>query len=294
MQKILLLLLFFLLNGCSLNSLLALGEVDKVQVVKYTPYLKHHRAYFTRTHLKPMKNGKKYLYLYNSKQKDLAILFHRKNQYILYSLSKPNKKLFTFIEDRNTRYYHVLKSLKRKGYRLASPHKVGYTSRVGLRRYKGIKTLLVEAKDYTRLKEIYEKAIRTYDAKAVKPIQTILPKPLIYAYYERYRKRAKSKKQLEQLQIIASKLQLNSAITISSDPQEKTEDEVQKELERERKQELEREREEEHKKRRTVLKEERLLREGSLEELITAYKTNKDPRYKKRILILMKEVQENK
>jgi len=69
---------------------------------------------------------------------------------------------------------------------------------------------------------------------------------------------------------------------------------VQKELERERKQELEREREEEHKKRRTVLKEERLLREGSLEELITAYKTNKDPRYKKRILILMKEVQENK
>jgi len=219
MQKILLLLLFFLLNGCSLNSLLALGEVDKVQVVKYTPYLKHHRAYFTRTHLKPMKNGKKYLYLYNSKQKDLAILFHRKNQYILYSLSKPNKKLFTFIEDRNTRYYHVLKSLKRKGYRLASPDKVGYTSHVGLRRYKGIKTLLVEAKDYTRLKEIYEKAIRTYDAKAVKPIQTILPKPLIYAYYERYRKRAKSKKQLEQLQIIASKLQLNSAITIPSDPQ---------------------------------------------------------------------------
>ncbi len=349
MRNILLILFFFVLNGCSLNSLLVLGEVDKVQVVKHTPYVKHHRAYFTRTHLKPMKNGKKYLYLYNAKEKDLAILFHRKNQYILYSLSQPNKKALTVKEDRRTKYHHILRSFKRKGYRLTSTHKVGYTSRIGLRRYKGIKTLLVEVVDYSRLKEIYEKAIRTYDAKAIRSIKTTLPKPLIYPYYERYHRQAKNKKQLEQLQIIAAKLQFYSAISIPSASQKKAEEEVQKELKREREQELERERErnlekkrEEERKREneiskkraesyhyyskeasfdeldtylsrggardhltynqynklkerhTALKKERVLHEGSLEELISAYKINKDPRYKKRILILMKEVQESK
>jgi hypothetical protein len=40
------------------------------------------------------------------------------------------------------------------------------------------------------------------------------------------------------------------------------------------------------------LEEEELLREGSLEELIAAYKENKDPRYKAKILLLMKKVHE--
>ncbi len=42
------------------------------------------------------------------------------------------------------------------------------------------------------------------------------------------------------------------------------------------------------------LKEEKLLQDGSLEEVITAYKRNKDPRYKTRSLELMKKAQESR
>jgi len=35
-----------------------------------------------------------------------------------------------------------------------------------------------------------------------------------------------------------------------------------------------------------------MLKDGSLEELISSYKTNKNPKYKKRILELMKEAQQ--
>ncbi len=47
------------------------------------------------------------------------------------------------------------------------------------------------------------------------------------------------------------------------------------------------------KRRKKLLTKEKLFNEGSLEELISAYKINKDPKYKKRILTLMKNTQEN-
>ena len=45
--------------------------------------------------------------------------------------------------------------------------------------------------------------------------------------------------------------------------------------------------------RHSTLKREWLLQHGSLEELISAYKSNGDPRYKARIMILMKNMQES-
>jgi hypothetical protein len=48
------------------------------------------------------------------------------------------------------------------------------------------------------------------------------------------------------------------------------------------------------KQRKAVLQEEKLLSEGSLEELISAYKVNKSPKYKNRIMLLMKEKQKQK
>ncbi len=48
------------------------------------------------------------------------------------------------------------------------------------------------------------------------------------------------------------------------------------------------------KRRETSLTEEKLFNQGSLEELIAAYKVNKNPKYKKRIMKLMKETQKNK
>jgi len=349
MQKFLLLLFFFLLNGCSLNSILALGEVDKTQVVKYSPYVKHYRAYLTRTYLKPIKNGKKYLYFYNAKEKDLSILVHRKNQYILYSLYHPKKRAVIFNTTHRTRYRHIVRKLRQKHYFPASCAKIACIPHVALRRYKGIKTLRIEVKDYRRLQNMYKKAIRTYNAKNIRSIRVKLPKQLISAYFKRYEKRAKTQKQLKQLQVIAKKLQLPSAKslakrikkdTVKSGKENKikekkkaTEEKIKKEPQKEEVKVVEVVMEKPKKqtksyyyylryasygelnhylsdgdarndltynqyntlqKRRNVLKEEKLLRDGSLEELIAAYKENKDPRYKTKIMLLMKKVQENK
>ncbi|WP_415407126.1 hypothetical protein ACLHDG_00970 [Sulfurovum sp. CS9] len=334
MQKILLLLFFFVLNGCSLSNAFLTDEVDKVYVVKHDPYVKYHRAYFARTNLIPMRNGTKYLYLYHAKKKDLAILLHRKNQFLLYSLTYPDKKEIIFNVSHKTKYHTVLKRLKRKGYRLTSPVKVGYTSNVAQRRYKGIKTLLVEVEDYSRLQGMYEKAIKSYNAKDIEHIKTKLPKEFISSYYEYYHKRAKTQKQLEQLQIIAEKLQLNSAGAVV----QMTKDDSKKVIEEEKVKEEEVPKEvkvvtiikkpkeaikpysyylesasynelntylsknetrdhltyNEYNTLKERLKEEKLLQDGSLEEVIAAYKKNKDPRYKTRSLLLMKKAQENK
>ncbi len=345
MQKILLLLFFFLLNGCSLNSILALNEVDKSQVVKYSPYVKHYRAYLTRSNLKPIKNGKKYLYFYNKKEKDLSILVHRRNQYILYSLYHPKKRAIVFNTTRRTRYRHIARKLRHKHYLPTSCTHIACIPHVALRRYKGIKTLRIEVKDYRRLQNMYKKAIRTYNAKEIRSIRVKLPKPLISAYFNRYEKRAKTQKQLEQLQIIATKLQLPSAKSIAKKIKKDTAKEKKEETKKViKKKGAETPPKEEIKvvevviekpkkitkpyyyylgnasygelnsylsngearndltynqynalqKRRDILKEEKLLQDGSLEELIAAYKKNKDPRYKTRIMRLMKEVQENK
>ena len=340
MQKILLLLFFFLLNGCALNSPFLSGEVDKVYVVKHDSYVKHNRAYFTRIDLKPMRNSNKYLYLYRAKDNNLAILLHRKNKYHLYSLSHPDKKEIIFKTRYKTKDRTVLKNLRRKGYRPISPATVGYISRVSMQRYKDVKTLLVEVKDYSRLQKMYKKAIRTYNANNIKYIKTKLPKELIYSYYKQYHKRAKTQRQLEQLQIIARKLQLNSARAIAATTKEDSKKETEvteaetvpkkveekipekmkvnkvietpKEVRKPYSYYLKNASYEElniyltksetknhltynqYNQLKDKLKEERLLQDGSLEEVITAYKKNKDPRYKTRSLELMKKAQESR
>ena len=332
MQKILLLLFFFLLNSCTLNSPFLVGEVDKVYVVKHDSYVKHHRAYFTRENIKPIQNGRKYLYLYHAKGKDLAILLHRKNKYQLYSLTYPDKKVLIF-KTHKAKDRTILKNLRRKGYHPVSPATIGYTSRVSMQRYKGLKTLLVEVDDYSRLQNMYKKAIRTYNAQNIKHIKTKLPKELISSYYKQYHKRAKTQKQLEQLQIIAEKLELNSAGAVVQTTKEDSKQIVEEEKVTEEKVPKEVKVIKAIKKPREVtkpysyylesasynelntylstsesredltynqyntlkerLKEERLLVDGSLEEVIAAYKKNKDPRFKTRSLELMKKVQES-
>ena len=337
MQKILLLLFFFLLNGCALNSPFLAGEVDKVYVVKHDSYVKYNRAYFTRTDLKPMQNGNKYLYLYRAKDNNLAILLHRKNKYHLYSLSYPDKKEIIFKTKNTTKDRTVLKNLRRKGYRPISPATVGYVSRVSMQRYKGVKTLLVKVEDYSSLQSMYKKAIRTYNASNIKHIKTKLPKELISSYYKQYHKRTKTQKQLEQLQIIGRKLGFNSAriiaATTKEDLQKSAEETIKEEPAAEEKvpekvkvnKIIEKPKEamkpysyyfksasyeelntylsknesrdhltyNQYNTLKDKLKEEKLLQDGSLEEVIAAYKKNKDPRYKTRSLQLLKKVQEN-
>ena len=296
MRTVVLFLSFLVLSGCSLNNLYVPGEINKVTVVEYTPYMKHHRAYFTRTALETITEDQKYLYFYHEKEKDLGLLLHRKNQYILYNLSKPEQPELVLDAGPKTTHRHVLKSFKRKGFTpIASLDTVGYIVSVVPRRYKGIKTFLVDIQDYSHLQDLYRQAIKTYNANRVKNIQTKLPKHFVYEYYKRYENRAKTRTQLDQLQIIAQKLQIKtqeeiytyylndaslnalSAYLAQKDTRASLSYHEYTMLKRRKK----------------SLQEEKLFNEGSLEDLIAAYKINKNPKYKKRILSLMKEQQKN-
>ncbi len=336
MSKIILFLLLILLNGCSFNSFFLKGEIDKVTVVKYTAYMKHHRAYFSRDQLKVIKNAKKYLYLHNEKNNDLIVLLHRNNYYILYNLSQPKRKAFSLKANSDT---SALKKFKRMGYKtISSPASKGFIVSVSHRRYKDVKTLLIEVKEYTDLQKLYENSIKTYDASKIKNIKTKLPKSLIIDYYIRHKKQATTHKQLTQLQIIAKKLQIKGPSLpsqninttkkeqkeVKEDPdkkeyawyefEEKGENKISSQVPYEKpysyyledasinelstyiskdttKNSLSSSQYSALKQRKVVLQEEKLLREGSLEELITAYKVNKSPKYKERIMLLMKEEQ---
>ena len=296
-MRIVVLSLFFLLfSGCSLNNLSVAGELNKVTVVQYAPYMKHHRAYFTRIDLQTIKDDQQYLYLYNEKKNDLGILFHRKDQYILYSLSKPEQQALAMNVNPKTTYKYVLKSFKRKGFvPIASVDTVGYTVSVAPRRYKGVKTLLVEIQDYSHLQNLYKQAIKTYNADKIKNIKTKLPKHLVHDDYKRYEKRATTQAQWDQLQIIAQKLQITTqdkpyVYYLTDASFDELSDYMSQGSTRDS---LSYQQYAMLKGRKICLKEEKLLNEGSLEDLIAAYKTNKDPAYKERIMSLMKDTQEN-
>ncbi len=325
-QKVLLFLLLLLLNSCSLDSLIALGEVDKVQVVKKNASYAQYRAYFTRTQLKPIKNNQKYLYFYNKKKKDLAILLHRYDNYILYSLYHPEAPHMIFKAQKHAPYTHIKKALKKQGYLLSSPYAVGAISKVGLRKYKGIKTLLIEIKDYSTLQDKYQKAIRSYDASSIAKIKTQLPHVLIDNYFKTYQKKASSEEEREQLEHIVDKLHTPESKNNNTQEEEiQVQEALAKEIPEETlapstipenapfdyyaqeasfheletylndskaKDNLTFNQYTQLTQRYTVLKDEKMLKEGSLEALISSYKTNKNPKYKKRILELMKEAQQ--
>jgi len=311
--KFLVFLFLLFLNGCSIDELRVWGELDKVHIVKQNTYVKYYRAYFRRSHLKPIRHGRKYLYFYHRKTKDLAILLHPENQYILYSFSHPNTTI-KISSDRRHGYRYMLGILKQKGYSIASPHRIGYTATLSLRRYKKVKTYRVEVKDYRRLLALYRTAISHYDAQKIKGVTTRLPKVLIEGYYRKYKANARTKSEINAMQRIAEKLHLaaETSETATRQPYHTSpasQNWVQRyayyfnhasaeELERylssgEAKKELHPTQYAALQKRSSRMKEQKLLREGSLEELITAYKANNNPRYKAKIMQRIKVLQQN-
>jgi len=210
MRNTALILMMFLLNNCSFHSLFLSKEINKVMVVKYSPYVKRHRAYFARMKLKTIEGSRKYKFLYNPKKQELALMLHKRNLYTLYNFTQTDAPTLSIEAKGNTTYEDVLKVFKHKGYISKSLNALGYIPSVSLRRYKGIKTLMIEVKDYHRLKKLYLNAIKNYNAKKIKSIKTVLPKSLIYSYYEKYRKQSKTKEQRAQLRIIAHTLKFNS------------------------------------------------------------------------------------
>jgi hypothetical protein len=302
LKKFVLLAALFLLNGCALNQLFLSDEIDRVNIVKYTPYVKEHKAYFTRTQLKPVWGGKKYLFVYSPKKEDLSILLRKGNTYLLYSFTRPNTKVrkFTASSGKSLRY-----ALRKAGYSpVKDLTKLGFVIHTGLRRYKNVKTLMVDVKDYRPLKKRYEEAIRTYDAGKVSGIDTYLPKKMISNYFTKYLNRAQTPEQKEALHKIASKLKLGIRKEVDETTQieplfpyylhHASIEEIDKYLKDPKTKETLSDGEYkllEH--RLNTLQKKRLLEEGSLETLIAEYKKNQDPEFKKHILTRIKQLQEN-
>jgi len=343
-------------------------KINKITVVKYERYLKQHRGYLTRDNLQNFPNNKKYLYFFNKRKSILAILLKRKNKYYLYNLSHPNQKEIVIYKNTTLHYKRVLKKLRRYGFRLVkSLADKGYVASVNLRKFKKVKTLLIEVKDYTRLQKVYKHAIKTYNSKKIKSIRTKLPKALIYSHYKYYRNRANTDEKRKQIDIISRKLGLKvpplmkviekKPLPIIEDvvvkPKLKIKPVVKPTAKQKQKKVIKKEKKSIHivkpkpiirstqkaeprKKRninrktftyylkhaplktlssflskstskntlsykdyktllhrKNILKENKLLNEGSLETLISAYKINKSSRYKNRIMLLMKRKQNN-
>jgi len=357
LKTFLLLLLVLLFHGCNYNRPFLTAEINQVTVVKYAPYFKHHRAYFARMDLQEIEN-KKYIFLHNPQKNHLGILLHYKDRYILYDMSQPEQKPYIIRTQKTYSQEEVLKSFALKGYKpIKSVADVGYITSVSHKRYKGVKTLLVEVKDYSRLQARYKKAIKTYNPDYVKHIQTNLPKSLIRYYYSYYKKHTQSKSKIHQLEMIGEKLHIdkvkkeeNSTKKRNKPTRKKTKpilnkttshitplvkntkpirdmprakildnnisasntntntntntksyyyylsnaslDELSAYIANQTtKNALSYSQYTTLTLRIQRLKEEKLLNEGTLEELIAAYKVNKKPQYKARIMLLMKEKQ---
>jgi len=367
----LLVLFIILLNGCSVHNFFVKEQqfdLDTVTVVKYSPYVKEHRAYLPRRDLYLFPNGKKYRYVYHNKKNILGLLLHRRNKFIFYNLSQPKQKPIVLNSSKKTTYSSIRKLLSRQGFKtIKSPESKGFLTSVSLKRYKNVKTLLIEVKDYSKLQKLYQTALKTYNASKIQHINTKLPKKLINYDYQHYKKYATTKKEKNQLHIIAKKLGYQTRSFVkkplkSSATKEKIV--KKKNIAKEEKKILKKyapsKKEKPHKprillkkeslkeknttqsisssaqnkvpneksyffymrqasleklssylskpstaqtlsylqynnliKRKISLREEKILREGSLEELIEAYKKNKNIKYKERIMLLMKNKQTN-
>ena len=318
MRNIVLAFILFFISGCSINQLFLSEEIDKVNVVKYQKYLKYHRAYFKRDNLQFISKKNKYLFLYHTKKQELGILLRRNNTYMLYNFTNTEKANITLTAKKALPYKKLLKHFALAGYKPANLSHLGYTSKIALRRYKGVRTLMVEIKDYRQLKQRYERAIHNYQSKSIMSIKTHLPRKLIYPYFTKYENQAATQAQRIQLQRIADKLRFEDknidiqeedftdedlVEDIYSPPTDNTKgydyylhrapvNELQRYLAKDTTRfsltHLEYTGLQAHL---AKMKEEALFNEGSLEELIAAYKVNKDPKYKKRIMTLMKETQ---
>lgn len=228
-------------------------------------------------------------------------MLKHKHYYSLHNFSNPNRATVKF----KTSSRKLLRLLAKKGYRIADPNALGFTTRTGFRRFKGVKALMVEIKDYRKLKDLYKKAIRQYDAKSVLSVRTTLPKHLIkYDFMSRYQ-HTNDPKQRAELQKIATKLHIHLS-SQKKKPIQYTGEFVkdsysyylhsasEKELLRylnsaKSQKNLSFSQYDTLKTRLEQLKQKRLLKDGSPEELIEIYIRDKNPKYKKRIIELLKQ-----
>jgi len=299
------------MQGCSLQELFLFQEINKITVVRYTSSVKHHRAYFERTALLRVANGKRYLFLYHRKRKDLALILRKKDHYTLYHFFDLSRKPVTLPASKNISARQMLRLFAKKSYRKVDLLKEGFVVTTGLRRYKGVKTLLIDVKDYRALKKRYEEAIRHYNAGKIRSLSLTPPASMLKATLLHHYALAVNGEQKEQLRIIARKLHI--ALPSSPSDSEEPRAAIPSVTNRDYTYYLHKASMQELKQcltdptqtrslsdgeflllrhRLEKMQQEDLLRHGSIEALIKAYKTNKDPRFKQRIFEMMKAKQE--
>ena len=300
MKKALLFVLLLLLHGCSINRLFLTDEIDRVTTVEQSRFVKHNRAYFSREHLSPFANKKPYLLLTHKKRHDLGVLLHRGNTYELYRFFSPSKAPIRF----KTSRHRLFKKLAQYGYvPLKDPQAKGYVIHSGPRRYKGVKTYLIDITDYAKLKTRYEDAIRNYQSDILSGIRDSLPKQLIEPYLRYYSQRADAEAKQKEIGRIAKKLHISLDEAPSLQVEYPDTDQTPYHYYRYRASMYElgnylnspQSRAELTPAQYTILQhrlgtlqQEKLLQEGSLETLIAAYEENHDPRFKRRIMELLK------
>jgi len=318
-----------LLNSCSLDSIIALSQINKVQLVRSNSYIKEYRAYFARENLLPIKRGRKFLFYYNKRKKDLAILMHPRGEYIAYSITKSPNRVLDIDSSRKKGYRYINSLLRRYGYRQVNPANVGYKTSLSRRIFKGHKTYYLRAINYEKLISKYKQAIHSYNYTKIKNIKTKLPTSFIYSYFKQYEQKASTTKQKEQIQLIGIKLGLRKSIKTKTKQKNNTpikEDSTKKSLDTLSLQSHQKKKQkplyDEYSKcnsykklhkflhskqakeslsyaefsklsfREAQLREKELLANGSIEELIAEYKKTNNPRYKKKAMELMHKVKE--
>ena len=300
MKKALLFTLLLFFHGCSINQLFLSDEIDTITTVQQSRFVRHNRAYFSRANLLPLSGKKPFLLLTHKKRHDLGVLLHRGNTYLLYRFFSPSTPPVRF----KVNHRQLLKKLARYGYTpLGNPENKGYIVHSGPRRYKGVKTYLIDITDYSKLKTRYQDAIRNYRSDMLSGIHDRLPKQLIEPYLRHYSQQADTEEKKKEIARIAEKLHISldqknapPSLLPNSDqpsyhyyryrasmyelgnylnsPQSRAAlTPAQYTILQHRL---------------STLQQEKLLHEGSLETLIAAYEENHDPRFKRRIMELLK------
>ena len=223
--------------------------------------MKEHRAYFTRDGLLPLSHKKKYLFLFHPKHHHLYVLFKKRDYYLLYNLSVPKREPQK-LKASSTR--NILRLLRKYGYRYPNDlKKLGFVVHTGLRRYKGVKTIMIDVKYYRsktlkQPKVLQENTDSTVLETTQKPEEHELIQPL-FPYY------------LQQASLSELEHYLSTDRSRELTPGERSL--LEHRLEK--------------------MKKNKLLKEASLETLIEEYKKNQDPEFKKHILSRIKELREN-
>ena len=297
-------MLVFLLGGCQIPDFTAAFKLNTFHIVSYGNDVRHYRAYFLRKNLTFLPNGRRTLLAVHTKTQSPAIVIRRKGYDEVYDMATYRHIAFREKASKHRTLRTLQRFLARRGYRIVNTRNFGVHLTTGPRKYRGYKTWLIDLKDYSRLKRRYLQALRHNPCrlKQLKPIPAdLIKKELRLAVSKRLnvsdrtclyesakrlhislpspQKKPTPDRQNPSFSYYISHASEKELRTLLHTKTYKTRfSTFQQRALRQRLRQLEHD---------------RLLKHGSLEELFAAYKHNKDPRIKQRIMQLLEQRQSN-